>query len=304
MRKITDIEKIVADFTAWLQLERGLTHNTVDGYKTDVEKLLFNLASKNIKLRDATPDDLSFFVGDMADAGLGKRSRARLLSGIKAFYKFLMLEGYIEVNPTELLASPQFDRKLPSVLTIAEVDALEAAIDLSQPQGTRNLAIIETLYACGLRVSELIGLQISHINFENLYMMVEGKGRKERLVPMSHSVAERLNDWMTERGTMKVAPGASDIMFLNRRGRPLTRQMIFLIIKDAAEAAGIRKEISPHTLRHSFATHLLEGGANLRSIQEMLGHESIATTEMYLHLDSHRLAQDILTHTRIRHRQT
>lgn len=300
VRNITDIEKVVADFTAWLQLERGLTHNTIDGYRSDVEKLLFNFASKNLKLRDATPEDISFFIGDVADAGLGKRSRARLLSGIKAFYRFLMLEGYLEVNPTEVLDSPQFDRKLPTVLTIAEVDAMEGAIDLSQPQGVRNLAIIETLYACGLRVSELISLQISHINFNDRYMIVEGKGRKERLVPMSQSVVERLNDWMADRTALKIAPGASDIMFLNRRGKPMTRQMVFLIIKDAAEGAGIRKEVSPHTLRHSFATHLLEGGANLRSIQEMLGHESIATTEMYLHLDSHRLAQEILTHTRVK----
>lgn len=300
MRKITDIQKVVTAFEAWLQLERGLTHNTIEGYLSDVEKLLFNLASKNIKIHEATVDDLSLFVGDMADAGLGKRSRARILSGIKAFYRFLTIEGYVEQNPTEILETPRFDRKLPTVLTIAEIDAMEGTIDLSKPLGYRNLAIIETLYGCGLRVSELTGLQVSHINFDEMYMMVEGKGRKQRLVPMSHSVVKCMADWMKERSGIDVVPSAADILFINRRGKPLTRQMIFKIIKDAAATAGIRKEISPHTLRHSFATHLLEGGANLRSIQEMLGHESIATTEMYLHLDSHRLAQEILLHSRIK----
>ena len=298
MRDITDINKVVADFAVWLQLERGLTQNTIDGYMADVEKLIFNLASKNMMLRDAGVDELSYFVGDMADAGLGKRSRARLLSGIKAFYRFLMLEGYIETNPTELLDSPQFDRHLPTVLSLAEIDAMEEAVDLSDPLGARNLAIIETLYACGLRVSELIGLQISHINFDERYMLVEGKGRKQRLVPMSQSACRALSVWMGERETFPVVNSASDIMFINRRGKQLTRQMIFHIVKVLARDAGIQKEVSPHTLRHSFATHLLEGGANLRSIQEMLGHESIATTELYLHLDNHRMAQEILAHSR------
>ena len=228
--------------------------------------------------------------------GISSRSQARIISGIKSFFRFLKLENQIENNPTLLLESPRIGQKLPEVLSIEEIDNMISCIDLSSNEGQRNRAIIETLYGCGLRVSELINLEINKIFFEEEYIVVKGKGNKERLVPISTIAINEIKLYLDDRSHLNIKPGEENILFLNRRGRRLTRVMIFYIIKQLAELAGIRKDISPHTLRHSFASHLLEGGANLRAIQQMLGHESIATTEIYIHIDRTRLRDEILTY--------
>ena len=233
----------------------------------------------------------------LQDVGIQPRSQARIISGIKGFYKFLRLEGYMDSDPTELLPTPKIGRHLPEVLTIAEIDSMIAAIDMSKPEGQRNRAIIETLYGCGLRVSELVSLRLSQLFLEERYVVVLGKGNKQRLVPISPVAIEQIALYLEQTRSRQVAQrGSEDILFLNRRGAMLTRQMIFHIIKQLCELAGVRKVISPHTLRHSFATHLLEGGANLRAIQQMLGHESITTTEIYVHIDRSRLRDEILAH--------
>ena len=304
MRDITDIPQIVSDFDLYLMMEKGVSDNTREGYLRDVRKLLVYLddgrgddgSPSPVKLRDVTIDTLRFFIGDLRDVGISERSQARIVAGIRSFFKFLTMEGYIDANPSELLETPKIGVHLPEVLTLEEIDAMIAAIDMNKAEGQRDRAIIETLYGCGLRVSELVSLEISKIFADEGYLVVMGKGSKERMVPMSETSIAEINDYMVGRAALPIKPGDDNILFLNRRGRHLTRERIFQIVKDLAESAGIRKSISPHTLRHSFATHLLEGGANLRAIQEMLGHESISTTQIYIHLDRTALRSDILTY--------
>ena len=291
-----DIDKILGRYGSYLTVERGYSDNTRDAYVTDVSKLLNALAAADIDPTKATVDDLRTFMGDLHDLGIMPRSCARILSGIKNFYRYLRLEGIMETDPTELLESPSVGSRLPSVLSLEEIDALIAAME-DTPTGRRNRAIVETMYGCGLRVSELCALQISHIDFRNAVMLIRGKGSKERLVPVNEVALTRIKNYVdTDRNDVPIASVDADTVFLNSRGRHLSRVMIFYILRDAAARAGIRTPLSPHTLRHSFATHLLEGGANLRSIQQMLGHESIATTQIYLHIENSRLRHDILEH--------
>lgn len=291
-----DIDKILGRYGSYLTVERGYSDNTRDAYVTDVSKLLNALAAADIDPTKATVDDLRTFMGDLHDLGIMPRSCARILSGIKNFYRYLRLDGIMETDPTELLESPSVGSRLPSVLSLEEIDALIAAME-DTPTGRRNRAIVETMYGCGLRVSELCALQISHIDFRNAVMLIRGKGSKERLLPVNEVALTRIKNYVdTDRNDVPIASVDADTVFLNSRGRHLSRVMIFYILRDAAARAGIRTPLSPHTLRHSFATHLLEGGANLRSIQQMLGHESIATTQIYLHIENSRLRQEILEH--------
>lgn len=302
MRAIDDIEALQRRYQAYLLLERGLSDNTREAYADDVGKLLRYLSSGGIRLRDVDLGMLHEFVASLHDLSIAERSQARILSGIKSFFKFLRMEGYIEDDPAILLEGPRLGRHLPEVLTVKEIDRMIAAIDMSAPEGQRNRAIIETMYGCGLRVSELVNLEISRLYLDEEYIIVKGKGSKERMVPISEVAIEQIQLWLEDRNRMNVKPGEENILFISRLGRRLSRIMIFYIIKSLCELAGINKEISPHTLRHSFATHLLEGGANLRAIQQMLGHESIATTEIYLHIDRTSLRREILAyHPRNRH---
>lgn len=299
MRPIDNTERLLQSFAGYLLLQRGLSENTCEAYGMDVVKLLRWLETSpgGKELSQTSYADLQEFMAEIFDLGVAPTTRSRLVSGIKRFFHFLKIEGYIDSDPSLLLETPRLGEHLPQVLTVAEIDAMIAAIDLSTPEGTRNRAIIETLYGCGLRVSELVNLEISRIYLDERYLLVDGKGNKQRIVPMSDISIDRITEYMKEvRSTLVVKPGDDNILFLNRRGGRLTRQMIFTIIRRLAAAADIRKTISPHTLRHSFATHLLEGGANLRAIQQMLGHESIATTEIYLHLDRTELRSQILLH--------
>ncbi len=295
-RRIDDIDRMLRGFGAYLQLERGLSDNTRESYLFDIAKFLDFLKRENQMLRSVTDQSLQAFVADLHDLGIAPRSQARIISGLKSFFKYLKAENYIDEDPTLNLESPQTGRHLPEVLTVEQIDMLIDEIDKSTPEGRRNNAIIEVMYGCGLRVSELVNLEINKLNFDDGYIVVTGKGSKERIVPISDVAIELVNEYMTERAQLDVVAGEENVLFLNRRGHRLTRQMIFTIIKRLARQAGIKKEISPHTLRHSFATHLLEGGANLRAIQQMLGHESIATTEIYLHLDTSNLRREILQH--------
>lgn len=283
-------------YMAYLLLERGLSENTREAYMADYDRLSQWLAAIGRTVTDADTDCIESFIIDLAELGIAARSRARILSGVKALYRYLRLERIIDVDPTTLVDAPRIGRRLPDVLSVDDIDAMIAAIDLTKPEGRRNRAMIETLYGCGLRVSELIALKFSDIDFEHEFAIVRGKGDKERVVPVSSVAAAEIAEWVEDRATLSVKPGCEDYIFISRRGRPLTRVMVFYIVRDLAAAAGIRKTISPHTLRHSFATHLLEGGANLRAIQQMLGHESIKTTEIYLHLDRNILRDEILSH--------
>ncbi|MDY6302513.1 MAG: site-specific tyrosine recombinase XerD [Bacteroidales bacterium] len=295
MRDITDIGDVKKRYRAYLMLEKGMSANTAVAYSDDVDKLVHYLTDAGVGVERATTDDLERFVCTLQDVGIQPRSQARIISGVKSFYKFLRQEGFMDTDPTELLLTPKIGRHLPEVLTIGEIDAMIAAIDMSKPEGQRNRAIVETLYSCGLRVSELITLRLSQLYVEERYIVIQGKGSKQRIVPISSVALEQINLYLEQtRSRQVVQRGSEDILFLNRRGAMLTRQMIFHIIKQLCELAGIRKVISPHTLRHSFATHLLEGGANLRAIQQMLGHESITTTEIYVHIDRSRLRDEIL----------
>ena len=287
---------IVSRYRRYLKLEKGYSANTLDAYMRDVDKLLRYLAVEQVKVLDVKLEDLEHFAAFISDLGIGPRSLARILSGVRQFYRFLVIDGYLEVDPTELLESPKQPDHLPEVLSTAEVDLLEQAIDLSKWEGHRNRAIIEVLFSCGLRVSELTNLKLSNLYIEEQYIRVMGKGSKERLVPISPRALDELNYWFADRNVMKIKPGEEDYVFLNRRGHHLTRTMILIMIKRYAVEAGIKKTISPHTLRHSFATSLLEGGADLRAIQAMLGHESIGTTEIYTHIDTSTLRQEILEH--------
>ena len=296
MRPFKPTEHILRDFCAYVQLERGLSLNTIEGYRRDVLMLTNFLETENICLSSVTTEVLNSFLCGLHEIGIAPRSQARILSGIKSFFKFLRLEGYIDADPCELILAPQYGKHLPDVLSVEEIDAMIAALDPDKAETPRNHAIIETLYGSGVRVSELTELRISHTNLEEGYILVTGKGNKQRLVPLSPSSIELIGDYLDLRKHGPIKPGNEDILFLNRRGNRMTRVMVFYVVRDLAAAAGITKQVSPHTLRHSFATHLLEGGANLRAIQEMLGHESIATTEIYLHLDRSRLRQELLLH--------
>lgn len=304
MRSITDIDRLLGDYNYFLRLEKGMADNTRESYCRDVQKLLSYLADSGVTLRDTTTDTLRYFIGELHDLGIAERSQARILSGLRSFFRFLTLEGYIDVDPTELLESPKIGLHLPEVLTVEEINDMIAAIDPDKVGAQRDRAIMETLYGCGLRVSELVNLELSKIFADEGYLVVRGKGNKERMVPMSEVSLTEIADYLHDRSLLDVKPGCENILFLNRSGRKMTRVRIFQIVKSLAEAAGIRKNISPHTLRHSFATHLLEGGANIRAIQQMLGHESIATTQIYIHLDSSTLRSDILTYHPRNHRQS
>lgn len=291
-----DSKDIVSRYRRYLKLEKGYSVNTLDAYMRDLDKLVRYLAAEQVHVTEVKLEQLKHFAASISDLGIGPRSLARILSGVRQFYRFLVLDGYMEDDPTELLESPKQPNHLPEVLSTAEVDLLEQAIDLSKWEGHRNRAIIEVLFSCGLRVSELINLKLSNLYVDEQFIRVMGKGSKERLVPISPRALEELNYWFSMRNEMSIKPGEEDYVFLNRRGHHLTRTMILIMIKRYAAEAGIKKTISPHTLRHSFATSLLEGGADLRAIQAMLGHESIGTTEIYTHIDTSTLRQEILEH--------
>ena len=287
---------IVRGYVRYLKLERNMSGNTLDAYQRDLRKLLDYLDREGKEIRDVTLEDLEHFSAGLHDIGIHPRSQCRILSGVRSFFRFLLLDGYRDDDPTELLESPQIGEHLPEVLTPEEVDRLEASIDLSKWEGHRNRAIIEVLFSCGLRVSELVNLKLSNLYIEDEFVRVQGKGSKERLVPISQKAVQELRYWFDDRNHMTIKPGEEDYVFLNRYGKHLTRVMILIMIKRQAEAAGIEKTISPHTLRHSFATALLEGGADLRFIQVLLGHESIGTTEIYTHIDTSTLKREILEH--------
>ncbi|MBO7579343.1 MAG: tyrosine recombinase XerD [Prevotella sp.] len=283
-------------YQRYLKLERNFTANTVDAYMRDLQKLVDYLRTEGLDPVEVKLEDLQHFAASLHDIGISPRSQCRILSGVRAFYRFLFVDGWVDSDPSELLESPQIGEHLPEVLSTEEVDMLEKAIDLSKWEGHRNKAIIEVLFSCGLRVSELVNLKLSNLYLDEEFLRVEGKGRKERLVPISPRAIKELGFWFDDRCRMDIKPGEEDYVFLNRRGAHLTRTMILIMIKRLAEEAGIHKTISPHTLRHSFATALLEGGADLRAIQAMLGHESIGTTEIYTHIDTHTLREEILNH--------
>ena len=287
---------IVRGYVRYLKLQRNMSGNTLDAYQRDLRKLLDYLEREEKDVREVTLSDLEQFSAGLHDIGIHPRSQCRILSGVRAFFRFLQLDGYRDDDPTELLESPQIGEHLPEVLSTAEVDQLEASIDLSKWEGHRNRAIIEVLFSCGLRVSELVNLKLSDLYIDEEYVRVMGKGSKERLVPISKRAINELSLWFDDRCHMQIKPGEEDYVFLNRRGAHLTRTMILIMIKRQAVEAGIHKTISPHTLRHSFATALLEGGADLRIIQALLGHENIGTTEIYTHIDTSILRQEILEH--------
>lgn len=292
---MTDWEKYKKDFVNYLRIERGLTDNSIFAYQHDVEKLSDFCSARAILPQQVDLALLQTLLSDLFDLGISARSQARIISGIRQFYDFLILEGEIKDDPCVLLEAPKIGGKLPVYLTLNEINQLQGAIDLSKPEGHRNKAIIETMYSCGLRVSELINLKFSNLFFQQGFIRVIGKGNKERLVPVSHTVEKEIS-WYVKgtRNQQTVQLGHEDFIFLNRRGKQLTRVMIFTIVKQLANTIGLKKNISPHTFRHSFATHLLEGGANLRAIQEMLGHESITTTEIYTHLEHSFMKEAIL----------
>ena len=282
------------EYHLYLKLEKGLSPNSVDAYERDLNKLVVFLADAKISPIDATTPVLRDFVIEIANVGIHPRSQARILSGIKSYYHFLVYKNKLDYDPTELLESPKIGLYLPEVLTVEEIDALVQAIDLSKPLGQRNKAIVETLYGSGLRVTELISLQLSRLYIDEGYMLVEGKGSKQRLVPLSPTSIVQIKNWLIDRNLLQIKKGNEDYLFLNQRGAKLKRAMIFEIVKNLTELAGIHKKVSPHTFRHSFATHLLENGANLRAIQQLLGHESITTTELYTHIDVKMLRNTIM----------
>lgn len=285
---------IYQEYHMYLKLEKALSENTIAAYEADLQKLRDYLKDAHILAEKAETAHLRDFVIEISDTGVHARSQARIISGLKSFYHFLIYKKKRDDDPTELLEMPKTGLHLPEVLSVAEIDAIVAAIDLSKAEGQRNKAIIETLYGSGLRVSELIGLKMSRMYTHEGYMLVEGKGSKQRLVPLSPQALKHIELWLIDRNSFKIKKGDEDILFLNRRGGRLTRAMIFTIVKDLTALAGIHKNVSPHTFRHSFATHLLENGANLRAIQQLLGHESITTTELYTHIDVNFLRQTIL----------
>jgi len=289
-----DWQSAVKGFTAYLKLEKGLSENSIEAYTRDVDKLEQYAVAQNLKPEAVTLSDLRQFINWVNELGMLASSQARVLSGVKSFYKYLLIEDMIKSDPAELLEAPKKQRKLPVVLSYADIEKLLAAIDLSKPEGARNKAIIEVLYSCGLRVSELTELKLSNLYLDIEFIKVFGKGSKERLVPIGGEAIKALALWIEQvRVHTPIKKGEEDLVFLNRRGSRLSRVYVFMLIKQLAEMAGIKKTISPHTLRHSFATHLVEGGADLRAVQEMLGHESITTTEIYTHLDREYLKEVI-----------
>jgi integrase/recombinase XerD len=292
-----DYVKALENFKSFLKLEKSLSENSISAYVSDVDKLLMFISEKTnyTGLDQITLIDLKKFVELIHEIGIAPRSQARIISGIRAFFKFLLMDDIIQNDPSLLLEMPMVGKKLPVFLSIGEIDLIEEAIDLSKPEGHRNRAIIETLYSCGLRVSELINLKLTNLFFEFDFIKVLGKGNKERLVPISEKAKKEINLYIENyRNHIEIKRGYENFVFLNRRGKKLTREMIFIIVKELAEIAHINKNISPHTFRHSFATHLVDGGADLRAVQEMLGHESIITTEIYTHLSKDYLKQTII----------
>ena len=288
---------LLTRYRQYLLLEKSLSPNTLDAYLDDVSKLLSYMDDCNLDIRDITLDDLHSFSAAIADLGVSPRSHARIISGIKSFFRFICLDGYRPDDPSELLESPKTGRHLPDVLTVDEIDRIIGQIDLSLPEGQRNRAMIETMYSCGLRVSELCSLKIEDLYLEEGFIRVNGKGSKQRLVPVSDKAVREIGKYLDDRCHINIRPGAEPFVFLSKRlGRPISRVMVFEIVRELTAMAGINKKVSPHTFRHSFATHLLEGGANLRAIQCMLGHEKIATTEIYTHIDRSRLREEIVMH--------
>ena len=296
MKRTEKTDKILVKYKQYLKLEKSLSDNTVDAYLTDLDKLLAYLTLENINSLDVRLENLEDFSAGLHDIGIHPRSQARILSGIRSFYRFLIMEDYLKADPTELLESPQTGFKLPEVMTVEEIDLLIGSIDRSTKEGQRNRAILETLYSCGLRVSELCNLKLSELYFEEGFIKVEGKGSKQRLVPISPRAIKEIRLYFTDRNLMKIKPGFEDFVFISNFGKNISRIMVFHIIKERPARIEKKKKISPHTFRHSFATHLLEGGANLRAIQCMLGHESIGTTEIYTHIDRNMLRSEIIEH--------
>lgn len=296
-RRIYSVNNVLSAYNAYLMMEKGLSANTCEAYADDIGKLLKYLQAESKTLGSLDAATLDSFVADLYDLGISPATRSRIVSGIKSFCRFLRMEGYIDQDPAALLEKPKAGRHLPQVLSVEEIDSMIAGIDPASGRTVRDRAIIEMLYGCGLRVSELTTLGLSDLYMDERYVVVTGKGSKQRMVPMSGYTVEVLHEYIYgERSRLDIKPEAASIVFLNRRGRGMTRVRVFQIIKDLCAAAGINKPISPHTLRHSFATHLLDGGANLRAIQQMLGHDSISTTEIYLHMDTSRLREEILAH--------
>ena len=289
--------RYITEFVSFLKIEKGLSSNSIIAYQNDVDRLAGYCIDKNINIKEVQYTHLKLFVTELYDVGLSARSQARIISGIKQFFSYLMLENLITHDPSILLEQPKLGRKLPEVLSIEEVDQLIGAVNLNSNEGSRNRAMLEVLYSCGLRVSELVNLKFTDLFYDEGFVRVIGKGNKERLVPLSKSVELEISTYQEKmRSKLDIKDGHENFIFLNRRGKQLTRVMVFIIIKDLAAKINLSKSISPHTFRHSFATHLIEGGANLRAIQEMLGHESIITTEIYTHLDQSFLKEAILSY--------
>ena len=296
MKRTEKTDKILVKYRQYLKLEKSLSDNTVDAYLTDLDKLLAYLTLENINILDVRLENLEDFSAGLHDIGIHPRSQARILSGIRSFYRFLIMEDYLESDPTELLESPQTGFKLPEVMTVEEIDLLIGSIDRGTKEGQRNRAILETLYSCGLRVSELCNLKLSELYFEEGFIKVEGKGSKQRLVPISPRAIKEIRLYFTDRNLMKIKPGFEDFVFISNFGKNISRIMVFHIIKELAERIGLKKKISPHTFRHSFATHLLEGGCNMRAIHRMIVHKSNGTTEIDTHIDRNMLRSEIIEH--------
>lgn len=295
--KHSEQDKLIRRYYQYLKLEKNLSANTIDAYMRDLDKFFLFIKDGGKDFLNVDLPDIHEFSAMMVDVGISPVSLSRILSGVRSFYHFLVLSDVLEVNPTELLEYPKKPKILPDVLSVDEIDAIESVIDLSQPEGQRNKAIIETLFSCGLRVSELVNLKISNMYLDDEFIKVEGKGSKQRLVPISEQAIHEIQLYFLDRNLIDIAPEYQDYVFVShRRKKPLTRVMVFIMIKNLVEKAGIKKTVSPHTFRHSFATSLLEGGANLRAIQAMLGHESIATTQIYTHIDTSHLREEILEH--------
>ena len=289
--------RYITEFVSYLKIEKGLSSNSIIAYTNDTSKLKNYCEDNNLSVKEVQYSDLKNFIAELYDLGLSARSQARIISGIKQFYAYLLIENLITSDPSELLEQPKIGRKLPEVMTIEEIDLLINANNLTKDEGYRNRALLEVLYSCGLRVSELVNLKFSDLFYDEGFVRVIGKGNKERLVPLSKSVEKEIQSYVENmRSKLTIKQGYENFIFLNRRGTQLTRVMVFIIIKDLALKTDLKKKISPHTFRHSFATHLIEGGANLRAIQEMLGHESIITTEIYTHLDQRFLKDAILSY--------
>ena len=296
MKSKENPDDILSKYKVYLRLEKSLSDNTVSAYLADISKLFQFLKDEQIHPLDVTLDNLETFSANLRDLGIQPRSQARILSGIRSFYHYLILEDYLQADPSELLESPQIGLHLPEILTLEEIDTLIESIDLSTNEGQRNRSILETLYSCGLRVSELCNLKLSDLYLEEGFIKVEGKGSKQRLIPISPRAIRELQLYFLDRNQISIKKDYEDYVFISKRGKNISRITVFHIIKTLAEAIGMKKTISPHTFRHSFATHLLEGGANLRAIQCMLGHESIGTTEIYTHIDKNRLRSEIIEH--------